>query len=169
MTRNKQIHRTTRQAFSLIELLVVIAVIGILVTIGVAVGFKVFASSDASDTLATQERVMNVVQRYYDIEGSYPISTTASLEGANQSTRNLIDDLMANETTEDMLIADCADAIVSVDTNSDGTIDDRWLVDAWDQEMRYTSSGLGGQPALISAGEDGSFGTDDDVRTDKGK
>jgi prepilin-type N-terminal cleavage/methylation domain-containing protein len=159
--------RTSRQrrAFSLIELLVTIAIIGVLITIGIAVGFKVFDSSKASDTAATQARVMNVIQRYYEIEGEWPGEDSNHSLSETTTTVELLKDLLHTDdpdndyVTKDMLQNDAADAL-----EKNGA--DWSLVDAWGNEMEYTSKGLGGQPALISAGADGEFGTDDDIRSD---
>ncbi len=157
-----------RKAFSLIELLVVIAVIGVLISIGIAVGFKVFDSSQTSDTVATQQRVMNVIQRYYEIEGDWPAEDeehSLSVTTADDTVKLLKDvlhteDMDNDYVTRDMLQNDAADALEKNDA-------DEWvLLDAWGNEMKYTSKGLGGQPALISAGPDGEFDTDDDIRSD---
>jgi prepilin-type N-terminal cleavage/methylation domain-containing protein len=171
MTHNATARPARKQtAFSLIELLVVIIIIGILVSIGIAVGLKVLGGSAKQDTLAAQEMTLDIVMRYYDITDNYPgyydghslrnTSKTNPYVG-NALLEDLAGDLNAAETpagvpdeTRKMVINNLKDYLQPGDTPGG-----KWtLVDGWGNEMRYTSNGIGGQPALISAGEDGLFG-----------
>lgn len=157
--------------FSLIELLVVIVVIMILVGIGVAVGLKVLGGTQAKDTAGVQEMMVNAIMTYYDAENQYPGSLGGSRTGTHTMkqtslSRYLIIDLSNNPETQKKLITDLGSYIKHIDTDNDGTPDTYILVDAWDNEMRYTTAGVGNQPALISAGEDGKFG--DKVKNESG-
>jgi type II secretory pathway pseudopilin PulG len=138
------------------ELLVVIVIIGILVSIGVAVGLKVLGGSAKQDTLGAQEMILDAVMRYRDLEGDYPDKGTTGLAGGG--TQQLVTDLKGNAETKKMLANNLSDYIK----------DDKFI-DGWGNDMRYTSSSIGDTPALISAGEDGQFGTDDDIRSDAGQ
>jgi prepilin-type N-terminal cleavage/methylation domain-containing protein len=153
-----------RRGFTLIELLAVIVIIGILVSIGVAIGMKTLGGTAEQNTQGAQEMAVNAIMRYHELTGEFPDNNESDTLTNDRNTRQMVSDLMSNIETKKMLAGELADYIRKIDDTTYAFIDD------WDNEMRFTSNGVGGTPALISAGPDGDFDThEDNLRSDAGQ
>lgn len=194
-TRNTRRARAVGQGFTLVELLAVMLIMAVIVSLVVAVGNWVREDAARRKTSTIQAVAMQAVQAFYDEVGYYPgldeenediidsdlgddppdnlddNKTTNALLEYLQADDNRVDfadddDLVAAvKATAGELLSDLPDdAIV---TDDDGS---RFLMDGYEQPMHYDpKGGLGGRrPVLISAGPDGEFGTEDDIRSDGG-
>ena len=170
-----------RSAFTLIELLVVIFILGILVTLVVSISGYILDKSNRDQTLANQKVILTAIGAFHDIMGNYPPDTDAALDPPPSATLTLEEKtgavllyyLKGIKATfppieSDMVAMRIRDAtgkcLLNLPTDAfDGTI----VRDAYGQAMGYSAAGgLGGRPAIISAGPDGQFGTTDDIRSD---
>jgi len=164
LTRKSAIHNPAkksaiRNGFSLVELLVAIAIIALLITIGVGVGQKVMTAGNVKVTEANMAIIMNAIEYYQELDtnGAYPDDTN---DQPNRQSRDLYTALTADNEVQAKLASLPADA---VESSSPGH-----FLDKFGKEIWYDATGgLGGTPLLTSAGPDGYFGTEDDIRSDK--
>jgi prepilin-type N-terminal cleavage/methylation domain-containing protein len=154
------VSRRERAAFTLIELLVVMAIMAIIVALVVAVGKYVREESAEQETKSTQSVVDGALHAYYDIERRFPEPAGHGSEQGN--TKELLDCLMGNPKSREMLNQLSRDAWALDEETSDHV-----LRDGWGREMRYElklrrpHTDDVGVPVLISAGPDGKFGDTD--------
>jgi len=167
LTRKSAIHNPAkksaiRNGFSLVELLVAIAIIALLITIGVGVGQKVMTAGNVKVTEANMAIIMNAIEYYQELDTDAtpyepPDDTN---DRPNRQSRDLYTALTADNEVQAKLASLPADA---VESSSPGH-----FLDKFGKEIWYDATGgLGGTPLLTSAGPDGYFGTEDDIRSDK--
>lgn len=163
-------------AFTLIELLVAIFIIAILISLVVAVAGYVYDEAARKQTQSIQNLTMRAVEAYYELIEEYPADPN-DLTGTpdpNAVVMMLLNQLQARILTTDstqlenlkkrikkatgpLLLELPSDAL---DLNNDT------IRDAFGNPMEYyRTGGLGGRPVLVSAGPDGLFLTDDDIRS----
>lgn len=178
--------------FTLVELLAVMVIMAVLVSLVVAVGTYVREDAARRKTSTIQAMITQAIQEFYDEVGRYPgidengnvdgdldgdlqgsvpspeeNETTAVLVEYLRAERDLADDDMetAVRIAAERILADLPDDAMVI-----GDSGDRYLMDGFEQRMHYDpEGGLGGRrPVLISAGADGKFDTEDDIRSDGG-
>lgn len=159
------VSRRQSKAFTLIELLAVMLVIGILVTIVVGVASQVTRKQAQADTKQTMVIVMQAIDVYYEEYGAYPDlvpDPDDKVMGAELYTK-----LWSNTRCRQRLLALNPKATLAPGGNA-------YLVDGFDEVLRYRSGGLGGTPYLESCGADADFGSDqepeakeDNIRSDR--
>lgn len=175
-----------RSAFTLIELLVVIFILGILVTLVVSISGYILDKANRDQTLANQKVILTAIGAFHDIMGNYPLDTDAALYSqvpdppTGLTTEQLTGWVLLqylNGTRalyppieSDMVAMRIRDAtgkcLLNLPADAFGEDFDGFR-DAYGQYMEYSSAGgLGGRPAIISAGPDGQFRTTDDIRSD---
>lgn len=71
-TLMKATAHATRRGFTMVELLVVIAIIGVLATVGVWGGMRLFKSSEEAKSAATADVVKSAAERYRTDNNDYP-------------------------------------------------------------------------------------------------
>ncbi len=155
-------------AFTLIELLVVMGILAILVAIIAGVAGYVMRSANAKDTAATQAILMDAIQTWHDKDTNTP----KRYPPTDPSGVALIKCLLGNygagwpdATSPSVRAAKEVLQKLSKDAYPYYTDPVR---DAWGVAMQYSETGgLGGRPVIISAGADGKFGTEDDIRSDE--
>ena len=135
------------QGFTLVEMLVVVAVIAVLVAIVVGVSGLVLSRASIEQTKVNMQVIRQALDAYLktDDSGNYP-----------PATGNLFVLLKGNTAAAKKLASLPDDAIK--DTGSGDC-----FVDGFEKALNYSpDGGAGGTPALISAGNDGKYGTDDE-------
>ncbi len=174
---------------TLVELLAVMLIIGVLVSLVVAVGTWVRDEASRRHTSAIQEIAMEVIQAYYQEVGRYPgIRDDGSVDpdltdgmpgdpDADETTAVLLEYLRADAGRVDF-DDELADIVRQTTRNRlgnlpEGSMDEtgRYLLDGSGRRMHYDpEGGLGGRrPVLVSAGPSGDFdNTEDNVRSDGG-
>ncbi len=168
-------------AFTLIELLVVIFILGILVTLVVSISGYILDKSNRDQTLANQKVILAAIGAYHDITDAYPPDTDDALDPLVPGTLTLVERtgwvLLRYLKGADPPISSAALArriqdatgksLLNLPTDAFGGESVDGFRDAYGQYMEYSSTGgLGGRPAIISAGPDGDFNTTDDIRSD---
>ena len=144
------------RGFTLIELLIVIFILGILVALVVGAASYVFEEANRKNTAATQAILMDAIQTFFDENGNYPTEN-----GASEEVR--IHNLYLVLTTCNASMAKLHNLpLDAVDTSNE------WFMDAYENYMDYRiTGGIGGRPVIISRGRDDTFGTEDDIRSDR--
>ncbi len=136
-----------RGGFTLVELLAVIFIIGILVSLTVAVGFWLTRQVPEEATRANQKIVMAAVNSYYEVHEAYPTDS------------KWMEQLQLEPNAREKIQQLPEDAWVPGTQN---------VKDGWGKSMRYRrNEGLGNRPVVISAGPDGEFSNADDIRSDR--
>jgi len=151
-------HRPTRRGsrgFTLVEMLAVILVIGILVAIVVGVAGKAIATAAKSRTREGMITIMAAVEAYHDAKKVYPAQAGGTAEARS---RKLFTELKACPESAARL------AHITSDVMKDGK-----FYDGFEQIIDYRAAGgTANGPFLLSAGQDGDFGTqEDNIRSDK--
>ncbi len=171
-----------RSAFTLIELLVVIFILGILVTLVVSISGYILDKSNRDQTLANQKVILTAIGAFHDVMGDYPLDQDLVLPDAptlppEQLTGWVLLQYLNGTRalhppiTSDMVAMRIRDAtgkcLLNLPADAFGEGLFYGFKDAYGQYMEYSSAGgLGGRPAIISAGPDGRFNTTDDIRSD---
>ncbi len=140
--RNSRRVSSMRRGFSLFEMVVVMGIIGMLITavVMLTAGFR--GSANIQNTKIALNAFDAKLDTYKDIGGTYP------------STEQGLKALMKRPTTSPRP-SHWTPSITK----------ERDLIDAWGLEYRYQFPGSKDKrrPEVISAGEDGQFGTIDDL------
>ncbi|MBN1942398.1 MAG: type II secretion system protein [Phycisphaerae bacterium] len=170
-------YRLPATGFTLVELLIVIAIIVLLAAIGIGVGYRLTSAADVEKTKANMAIIMTAVNDYYDQTGEYPGNKDTD-PGSGE-----IYELRIRRESGGAVLASYTrfvEKVGSLDTkafnkdnptepdpgNNDFTI--FHFVDPSGRVIQYfPSGGLGNAPILVAPGDDGLYGTDDDLRSDK--
>ena len=149
MTRRAP-RRPGERAFTMVELLVVLLILAILLGLVVGISRYIMSESARKQTEAIQLVVMNAIERYRDVKGSYP--------GDSGDCVSLMSNLVGEAASKDALRELSQEAWASSGSA---------LKDGFGENMKYQSAGgLGGTPVLISKGADRLDDTSDDIRSD---
>lgn len=135
--QEKKIAATMRAGFTLMEILVAVAIIGILGTVAVQ---SVTSNIEKAKKTAAADSVKNIAAAI----------TTYYLN--NRKMPNDLKDLIKEEGDEEAIIP-----------GGEGALEDPWGT-TYKLEWKGSSKK---RFAVISAGPDGEFGNDDDIRSDK--
>lgn len=170
------------RGFTLVEMLVVISIIAVLLTIIIGVTNIVLARASTEQTKTNMQIIHQAIDEYRIVKGSYPVEATSSaypgsdpgpawLDGSEPVERQrnwdtycrgkkLYDDL-AGEPQSRVFIAKLKKGAIKDIFNGDV------FMDGFSKYIEYRSAGgVGGAPVIISAGVDGRFGTEKDIRSD---
>ena len=135
----------------MVELLVVLLILGILLALVVGISKYIMAESARKQTVATQRVVMNAIERFRDVTGSYPADSADCV--------SLMTALLGNEASKEVL-RDLS--------NEAWKGSGQALLDGFGEAMKYQQQGgFGGSPVLISKGADRVFDNSDDTRSDR--
>lgn len=172
-----------RKAFTLIELLVAIGIIAILVALVVGVSQYLYAQSGKQTTASAMKITTNAIMLFHETYGKYPLEDadpdktgevlfnyltgSSNFKDADYTyvmgpapTGTQLDDLRKDIRTK------IAIKLQNLPKKCLGASDTA-IKDAYGKVMRYSANGgLGQAPVLVSAGPDGDFGTNDDIRSD---
>ena len=165
--------RKGRFGFTLVEMLVVISIIAILLTIVVGVTQIVLVRASAEQTRTNMQIIHQAIEEYRIVKGEYPPDETdfsgqpssgelATMRywKAYKRGKKLYDELVLVPQSQAFVDKLKKDAIKSISTSD-------VFVDGFDKYMEYYSDqGVGGTPVIISAGADGEFDTEKDIRSD---
>lgn len=147
------------RGFTLVEMLVVISIIVVLLTIVVGVTHIVLARASTEQTKTNMQIILQAIEAYSETDESGVCPPTT---GGDPTARNvaLYTALKINPAARKKLAALPGDATLSVGENE-------CFVDGFAVVLDYSSDGgVGGTPVLISAGSDGEFDTEKDIRSD---
>jgi type II secretory pathway pseudopilin PulG len=124
-------------------------ILGILMTLVIGASRLLFAGVHVDETKANMKVIMSAITEYYEAKHKYP---------PNQAS-------LVSELTS---VVKSRALIGKLGENVWNPTDTSEFRDAWGGAIRYSpSGGLAGAPELTSAGPDGDFDTDDDVRFNK--
>ena len=152
-----------RAGLTLIELLAVMFILAILVALVVGVGRYVIDDANKRKTQQTLTVLKEAVQSYHDAASpkAYPDGN-----GDDASAAQIFSALTSPEDSPRVQAAMERIRRLPEDAMETGGSANVFL-DAWGRKIRYDKDGgFGGRPVFISAGSDGDFGTDDDIRSD---
>lgn len=162
--------------FSLIEILVVVSIIGILLSIGVAVASKMTSEARREQTRAMMNGLLSANDEYKAIRGSgIPVDGSSS----DSSTEQFVDACLTIKTCEEIMLSSLSS---STSASFERTYKNGTIFDRWGTEIVYRPSNNGSgtspdpgvsnadlpisrDPFFASAGPDETWGTDDDITT----
>ena len=162
--------RRGRRAFTLVELLVAMFIIAILITLVVQVARYVYEEAARKETQSAQNLVFLAVDAYHDLTGEYPPDANDSAPGPADANQILLYYLSGQEdTANDEMRARIKKATGDILLKLPPDVMDGQVIrDGYGNVMLYLrEGGLGLRPVLISAGPDGQFGNEDDIRSDE--
>jgi len=180
-----------RRGFTLIEILVVVSIIGLLLSIGAAVGLKITAEARKEQTRAMMEGLLSANEEYKAVRQGSSISHTGPTAGLS-STEQYIKACLQIKTCEEIVISSLnsssQDALARIYKDGGGS-SNKSVYDRWGTEIEYRQSNnpssttpappanengdtvanadlpLSRDPFFASAGPDKKWGTDDDITT----
>ena len=179
-TKQRRIDRadvTRRHAFTLVELLVAMFIIAILIAMVVGVTKYVYDEASRKQTQTTQNLLMVAIAAYYDLTGENPHDQDDVTPGTVDPDKFLLQTLRGDPNTVSLTDPDDANRFIAriqkavrptlMDLSADALdLDNDVIRDGFGNAMRYErDGGLGGSPVVISAGPDGIFGNEDDIRS----
>lgn len=127
---------TLRRGFTMIELLVVIAIIGMLATIGIWGGMRLFKSSDEAKSAATADVVKAAAERYRTDNMDYP-----DKEGGESVDKCVV---YGNVSSNNRLSSSNVTFLMELfGRNTSGQRDDSMIAYVEDTSMLYYYSGSG--------------------------
>ncbi len=183
-------------AFTLVELLVVIGILAVLASLITGVTVYVMDKANREQTLSNQQVIINAVDRYYEIMGSYPPDDTVGNNvdkiilatiptDPNEASGFILLHFLAFPTDSietDELSARLQARMAKINKSSaavllelpEDAMDPAGFKDAYGNYMSYDmTGGLGGTPVVISPGPDGKFSAvaddgldEDNIRSD---
>ncbi|XAM01460.1 type II secretion system protein [Phycisphaeraceae bacterium D3-23] len=174
-----KIRRSRRPSggFTLIEILVVISIIALLVGLVTAGAVIAMNGSQRSRTQSTMRALLGPVDEYkssFDIAPPHDIANPPGLT----SSETFVWACGADDKLRELLVASMQGRGVFKDNDGDGYEE---LYDPWDNQLAYrngngpSSPDIDGidhnilpfhrDPFFVSAGQDGVFGTDDDINS----
>jgi hypothetical protein len=130
-------------------MLAVVCILGILLALVVGIQKYVHDLASKEATVGTQRIVMDAILFYRDRSGG-------ALPGDSPDCVQMMKALYDDEQTKPKLANVPQDAWWGPNSP---------LMDGWGRKMGYKN--VGGMPLLVSAGANGKFGDDDDVRSDR--
>jgi hypothetical protein len=135
-------------------MMVVLFIMAIVLALTVGVSRYVMEESGRSQTITTQDLLMEAVHKYREETGDWPDG-----DGGDNSGQTLLTDLKAQES--------CKEILNSLPQEALGAGDDA-VKDGFDKAMRYDKDGgRGNRPVVISAGANGDFNDEEDnIRSD---
>ena len=149
--------RRTATGFLLVELLVAIGIIALLATIGTIAATSFSRKAKVQKTHAFMDMLMSAILTYQESTGTYPNPTTNTWNQASNSSGHLYYILKNDPATFNKVTQMPSESLHMSGTSANG------FVDAWGNWLYYNAKGgMGGTPALWSAGADG-VGTGDAV------
>jgi prepilin-type N-terminal cleavage/methylation domain-containing protein len=167
-----------KHGFTLIEMLVVVLIIAIIVGIVVAVGGKVLRDAHANQTKINMKVILTAVQTYSECDpnNAYPLDVSpipgkpgdyggSDREWAAYSRSNSLYNCLLPGNPDPRV----SKKLVSLGKDGVGPNygGNNVFIDGWGKPIEYWSNtGAGGSPLLVSAGSDGKWDTDDDIRSD---
>lgn len=169
--------RRGRRAFTLVELLVAMFIIAILITLVVQVARYVYEEASRKETQSIQNLTMRAVEAFHELTGEYPPDDPNDFPAGTVTTETILlyhlkgDHLRTSPQEELDLKARIKKATgpVLLELPSDVIkAGGNTIRDGFGNPMQYyRTEGLGNRPVLISAGPDGQFGNEDDIRSDE--
>jgi len=156
--------------FTLIEILIVLFIFGVLLTLAVNVARYVYDEAARKETQSTQAIVISAIQAFYDVTDDYPDDGGDPQASGKSLLKELNGEDISNRFDSDLekrIVKATRDILLKLPLDA-FKVGDEAIRDSFGRKMRYDKAGgLGGVPALISAGPDGDFDTaEDNIRSD---